>query len=132
MRMKMNKGKRFCTKFGFKMNNIIYAAFLTMLSEKPLYGYLLVEGLESLGIDKQFVPYGAAYRILRSMEAEGLITSHWNTEGNGPARRVYKITEAGKEFLKNWLVEAKNNFNGIEKLIKKIEENLSKNYGGEK
>ena len=120
MRVKFNKNKRFCTKFGFKMNNIIYAVFLASLMEKPLYGYLLVEKLEEFGIKSNFVPYGSAYRILRDMEFSGLVSSEWQTEGTGPAKRVYKITDKGIEFLRDWLVDAKKNLETLEKILKKV------------
>ncbi len=121
------KRKKFCGKFGFKMNNIIYAAFLAMLAEKPLYGYLLVEGLGSFGIDKDSVPYGAAYRILRNMEGKNFVTSEWETEGNGPARRVYHITDTGRDYLKNWFQDAKKNLIGVEKLIGIVSKKIDKN-----
>ena len=102
------------------MNNIIYAVFLASLIEKPLYGYLLVEKLEEFGIKSDFVPYGSAYRILRDMEFSGLVSSEWQTEGTGPAKRVYKITDKGTEFLRNWLVDAKKNLETLEKILKRI------------
>ncbi len=104
------------------MNSIIHAVFLASLAEKPLYGYLLVEELKKYDIDSSFVPYGVAYRILRSMEEEGLVTSSWETSGNGPAKRVYKITENGFRFLEEWLKLAKKNFEIIEKILNKISE----------
>ncbi len=116
------RNRKICAKFGFKMSNIIYAAFLTMLSERPLYGYLLVDNLREFGIKSSYVPYGAAYRILRKMEAQGLVSSEWKTEGSGPARRVYHITPQGKDFLKRWLSDAKENYATIEKILKKVSE----------
>ncbi len=135
MKTYKNSSRKFCSKFGFKMNNIIYAAFLAMLMKKPLYGYLLVEGLDDFGVESNFVPYGAAYRILRNMEAEGFVTSEWETEGNGPARRVYSITPAGEDYLKHWAESAKKNLLGVRKLINMVDEELNKkdkNSGGEK
>ncbi len=123
--------KKICGKFGFKMNNIIYAMFLSMLLEKPTYGYLLVEELVDFSISKDAVPYGAAYKILRSMEAEGFITSKWETQGNGPARRVYYITENGVNYLRSWLEDAKKNFEGVKKIMDRVEQILNKNTGGD-
>ncbi len=119
--MKFNR-KRICAKFGFKMSNIIYAVFLASLLEKPLYGYLLVEKLNEYGIKSDYVPYGAAYRILRSMEAEGLVVSQWETSGNGPAKRIYEITDSGKSFLKEWFSVALKNLEIVEKILNKISE----------
>jgi poly-beta-hydroxybutyrate-responsive repressor len=36
------------------------------------------------------------------MEKDGLVRSSWDTSGQGPARRIYSITEAGEAYLKLW------------------------------
>jgi DNA-binding PadR family transcriptional regulator len=37
------------------------------------------------------------------MEEDGLVSSEWQTEGTGPAKRIYNITEEGKEVLAIWI-----------------------------
>ncbi|MCD6426874.1 MAG: helix-turn-helix transcriptional regulator [Caldisericaceae bacterium] len=120
--MKFNKRRMYAGKFGFKMNNIIYAIFLASLAEKPSYGYSLVEKLEEYGVDSSFVPYGAAYRILRNMEVEGLVVSKWDTSGSGPAKRIYEITDNGFQFLRDWVKVSKKNLELMEKILNKISE----------
>lgn len=39
------------------------------------------------------------YRLLRSLEEQGLVSSSWQTPEAGPSRRVYVITEQGIEAL---------------------------------
>lgn len=114
-------GKR-CANFGLKSGNVLLAGFLFLLIKKPMYGYVLVEGLKDIGIDPSFVPYSIAYRMLHSMEMEGLVTSKWDVEVEGPSKRVYSITDKGIQYLKEWTAEAKKNVEVIENLIKKIEE----------
>jgi DNA-binding PadR family transcriptional regulator len=36
------------------------------------------------------------------MESEGAVKSEWDTSGNGPARRRYRLTEGGEELLAGW------------------------------
>jgi DNA-binding PadR family transcriptional regulator len=36
------------------------------------------------------------------MEKDGLVFSRWDTSGQGPARRIYTITEAGRTYLNKW------------------------------
>ncbi len=43
------------------------------------------------------------YRHLRQLEQDGLVFSEWETEGTGPAKRMYHITEEGKEVLALWI-----------------------------
>ena len=114
-------GKR-CANFGLKSGNVLLAGLLLLLIKKPTYGYVLVEELKDIGIDPSFVPYSIAYRLLHSMETEGLVTSKWNVEVEGPSKRVYSITDKGIRYLKEWAVGAKKNVEVIENLIKKIEE----------
>jgi poly-beta-hydroxybutyrate-responsive repressor len=45
------------------------------------------------------------YRTLRQFEEDGLVTSSWDTEGRGPARRGYQITDAGREYLEWWAAD---------------------------
>lgn len=124
----MKNFKRRCAKIGFKSGNILAGSLLTLLLREPSYGYLLVDKLKELGIDEALVPYGILYRILREMEMEGLVLSKWEIQESGPSKRIYSITERGKDFLKEWVKSAKENLNMLEKLIEKIEESL--NYKG--
>lgn len=41
------------------------------------------------------------YTLLRRMECDGLVTSQWDTQSNGPAKRVYRITEEGLGYLED-------------------------------
>ena len=43
------------------------------------------------------------YRHLRQLENDGLVLSEWETEGAGPARRVYRLTAEGREMLDLWI-----------------------------
>ncbi len=120
----MRNKKVGCAKFGFKMSNILYAVFLYLLMDSPASGYELSEELSKVGIDPSYIPSGIAYRLLRDMEANGLLVSKWETSGNGPAKRVYKITESGKKYLEAWIVKAKRNLNTMQNLISLIEGRL--------
>jgi PadR family transcriptional regulator PadR len=72
------------------------ASLLLLLGEIPGHGYDLPALLTPLGLgatDRGFV-----YRTLRAMEAEGLVLSAWDPSPSGPARRMYSVTPAGKEW----------------------------------
>jgi poly-beta-hydroxybutyrate-responsive repressor len=75
---------------------------LLLLHQGPSHGYELVSSLEPFGLG-DMAP-GPVYRTLRELEAAGLIESEWDTESSaGPARRVYRLTEAGVHHLANWV-----------------------------
>mgnify|MGYP001294657601 CR=1 FL=1 len=67
------------------------------------YGYELLQRIGEYGFLKDDVPPGMIYRHLRQMEEEQVVTSRWEAEGTGPARRVYAITPAGREVLHAWV-----------------------------
>jgi len=46
----------------------------------------------------------ALYRSLRQLEADGHVSSRWDTKNAGPARRVYKVTTKGRRRLEEWTV----------------------------
>ncbi len=79
---------------------------LGLLSEEPLYGYDLLERFRarSMGF---WVEIGKAsvYQVLRRLERDGLITGRSQDGPEGPDRRVYRITKAGRERLTRGLVE---------------------------
>ena len=77
-------------------------ALLLLLRERPAHGYELLEALPEL-VPGQRVDMGNLYRALRRLEEEGLVRSEWDADAPGPARRVYELTDAGRELLAQWV-----------------------------
>lgn len=73
------------------------ACIMLALEERPAYGYDLKRQLDDMGLSA--LDRGRIYRALRSMEAEGLVRSAWDTAGRGPARRIYDLEPLGVEQL---------------------------------
>lgn len=76
-------------------------ALLLLLRERPAHGYELLEALPALHPGER-VDMGNLYRALRRLEEEGLVRSQWDAAAPGPARRVYELTDAGRELLDRW------------------------------
>jgi DNA-binding PadR family transcriptional regulator len=66
------------------------------------HGYLLLQAIaEAHG----FLPDPTGvYRALRGLEEEAMVESGLIEGDGGPARRVYRITEAGRACLATWAV----------------------------
>jgi PadR family transcriptional regulator PadR len=78
--------------------------FLRLIHEKPMYGYQIMEELNTRGfLNRERLEAGTVYTILRRMEHYGLITSQWETNIEGPDRRVYTATPEGTQILKEGL-----------------------------
>ena len=79
----------------------IQLLILRIIYETPLHGYRLKEKMNQLMAGRRPIKPGSLYTILRRMEKSGLLSSDWDTESSRLERRVYKLTEAGLERLKN-------------------------------
>ncbi|GAA2669141.1 PadR family transcriptional regulator [Actinoplanes palleronii] len=69
----------------------VVVASLTVL-RSPGYGYSLLETLSRAGFE---VEANTLYPLLRRLEAQGLLTSEWNTDEARP-RKFYRTTEQGE------------------------------------
>ena len=79
----------------------IQLLILRIIYEMPLHGYRLIEKMNELLTGRRPIKPGSLYTILRRMEKSGLLSSDWDRESSHLERRVYKLTEAGLERLKN-------------------------------
>lgn len=86
-----------------KPERFIQPSLLMALMKQPSYGYELSAMIGEYGFLKGDPPPGMIYRHLRQMEEEGLVSSEWEAEGAGPARRVYALTGDGREALHAWV-----------------------------
>src|SRR5512136_3006174 len=90
---------------GGQVRGFIQPRLLLLLAKKAAHGYELMDALRSVQGDENLADPGMLYRTLRQFEADELVTSSWDTEGHGPARRVYHLTESGREYLDLWAVD---------------------------
>lgn len=71
---------------------------LAHIADQPTHAYAVWRRLVAEGHASPTSPRNV-YRILASLEADGLVTSHWELSGPGPGRRIYTITCQGREAL---------------------------------
>lgn len=84
-----------------RIERFVEPAVLLLLADGPGHGYDLKEQVaELVGDDRADV--ANVYRLLRQLELEGIVRSAWDTAGSGPARRVYRLTTAGRRLLDQW------------------------------
>ncbi len=86
-----------------RQERYVQASILLGLMEKPSYGYELISTIQSYGFIEGDAPPGMVYRHLRQMEEDNLVQSEWETKQAGAAKRIYTITEEGKEVLAYWI-----------------------------
>jgi poly-beta-hydroxybutyrate-responsive repressor len=72
---------------------------LLLLAEGPKHGYELLLQMAERGYGK--ADRGGLYRALQRMEGERLVSSSWESSDQGPARRVYTLTDHGHSTLRD-------------------------------
>ena len=76
--------------------------FLLKKKERS-YGYELATDLREYAFTDAEIETAALYRTLRQLEENDCVTSSWDVEGSGPARRVYVLTPRGERHLEEWV-----------------------------
>ncbi len=75
--------------------------------EGPRHGYDLQRLINSRAMDRYInLVQSSMYKRLNSLEAEGLIKSHFEKAGTRPERQVYQLTAQGEKRLKELIQQA--------------------------
>ncbi len=101
---------------GVRPKNLLVPVLLMALQRSSSYGYKLMEEIAAFW--GAALNHGTAYRTLRQMEKNGNIKSAWNTKANGPARRMYSITDIGAAYLNLWIESLKQHQSNVEAFLR--------------
>lgn len=71
---------------------------LTLLQDRPLYGYELIKELEQRSQGVFLLKEGTLYPILHAMENEHWVEAYWK-KVDGRSRKYYRILDEGKHKL---------------------------------
>lgn len=94
-------------------------ALLVLLLEQDQHGYALLDGLAGMGIEAAHP--SVVYRVLREMEEAGWVSSREEREETqGPPRRVYMLTEAGRAALQQWKLHLEHGQGLMAQMLEKI------------
>jgi DNA-binding PadR family transcriptional regulator len=79
---------------------------LALLAEGTAHGYELKHGIEEMfGDGWPSINIGQIYTTLGRLERDGLVASSHVAQAGRPDKRVYDLTEAGREEVRRWLEE---------------------------
>lgn len=118
--------KHQCGCKGPRMERFIRPCMLLLLHENPTHGYELMESLKEFGFEDGADP-GLVYRNLRKMEKMNLVKSEWETEGVGPAKRLYRITPEGIKLIHEWSQHIKGNIEKLQYFLERYRNNFEEN-----
>jgi PadR family transcriptional regulator, regulatory protein PadR len=106
---------------GGRIERFQVAALLLLLRERPAHGYDLLDRLPELSGEER-VDVGNLYRVLRTLEEQGLVRSEWDDSLAGPAKRTYELTEAGAAALDRWAAALAETRGRIDRFLDRYEE----------
>jgi poly-beta-hydroxybutyrate-responsive repressor len=86
-----------------RIQRFLEPCLLLLLHCDEAHGYELMEGLGPFGYEQNPVDLSTVYRMLHDLEERGFVTSRWDTDSAGPARRLYQIEEKGDQYLAWWV-----------------------------
>jgi len=84
-----------------RVERFIEPALLLLLRDGETHGYDLADSLAEMAPDDP-VDLGNLYRLLRSLEGDGVVTSRWRDDLPGRSKRTYELTDAGLRLLETW------------------------------
>ena len=114
-----HEGKFACTCGMGHLYRFVEPVILLLLLQKgEAHGYELANDLPKYALTDAEVEAAALYRTLRTLEQNGNVTSRWDTSSNGPARRVYRLTEEGEDHLREWVAVLGHMSNSMTRFLK--------------
>ncbi|WP_066094714.1 PadR family transcriptional regulator [Xanthomonas massiliensis] len=99
-------------------------ALLAVLAQagEPLYGYLIAKRLERVGEGVLSGKQSALYPVLRNLEGAGLLLSHVEPSLSGPPRRYYRITDEGRQALRQWIAAWRATRDSVDSVLQGVPE----------
>ena len=93
---------------------VLNLCVLALVEQQDTYGYELVQEI-SKHIE---ISEGSVYPLLRRLTNDGYFTTYLKESSEGPPRKYYQITVAGKDELQNLREEWNHFILGVNTLIK--------------
>ena len=76
-------------------------ALLGLLTEGPKYGYQLESDIEARGMREWTeIGFSSIYYLLNKSETRGWVVSTLGESSKGPVRKLYALTESGRDLLR--------------------------------
>lgn len=107
------------------MGRLLQPAIMILLAEEMLHGYRIVQRLKQMTMFKALPPDSTGvYRLLKSLEEDGLVASTWDLPVSGSPRRRYKLTKSGRECLARWTATLEDYVAAIAELLATIKQRV--------
>ena len=108
---------------------LLLAWLLLLLDDGESYGRALLRTLGERGLN---VESHRAYRVLRTLDHKGAVTSHWTVSDTGPQRRSYRLTRMGRGMLANLADSIRTSLSRQERFLEAYEHRRGRSPAGGK
>ena len=109
---------------GLYLDKLIQPAILIELAKEPAHGFKLLNNLKDKHLVEASLDPTGFYRNLKKMEKDGYI-SVLSDSYKAKGRKVFQITDFGRESLKSWMGTLEKYETHINKIIDGIKQTLS-------
>lgn len=113
------------------MSRLVEPVLLALLAEgQATYGYELVEHANRQALTDSEIDTAVVYRTLRTLEDAGCVVSQWQPGSGGPHRRMYRITDVGRQHLQDWLTVLERHAEALQRFVASRRSALAAQSGG--
>lgn len=103
-----------------RMHRLVEPVLLSLLARGDgRYGYELMERANQEALTDSEIDAAVVYRTLRMLEESGCVVSEWQPGEGGPHRRIYEITETGRQHLQDWLTVLERHASNLQAFVRK-------------
>jgi DNA-binding PadR family transcriptional regulator len=111
-----------CPCVGETLDKLVQPAMLAILARGSLHGYELARKVAGISHFSDDAPdLSGVYRALKSLETRGMVTSSWDTPQEGRPKRLFAITDEGRQCLGQWETTLKHYHRAVGSLLKTVQ-----------
>ena len=82
------------------LKGVLDMCLLSIIAEEASYGYEMVRKLHDRGLS--LASEGSIYPLLSRLQRAGLVEGYLVSSSEGPARKYYRLADAGGAALEQW------------------------------
>jgi PadR family transcriptional regulator, regulatory protein PadR len=97
-----------------RRGTLVYCV-LALLERDERYGFDLVRALGE--VDGMVTSEGTIYPLLSRLRRDGLVETTWRESSEGPPRRYYQLSDAGRAALEAFREEWRRFRNGVDHFV---------------
>lgn len=97
------------------LKGVLDMCLLSIIAREPSYGYEMLHKLQDRGL--RLASEGSIYPLLSRLQKHGLVEGYLVQSSEGPARKYYRITDAGRAALAEWAEEWGDFRDGVQEVL---------------